>query len=101
MFAVIQKDSSAPLALPRTEADAIAAEIPDKDYERAPNAERLTGTPGVQNPYEGFKDVDLELERALQASLGDPMAVLPHLAAASAPRRRPVARLLAYPKQHL
>lgn len=59
VFAVIQIDPEGRLALPRTEADELAASIPEDERTSPPPSEGL----------EGFEGEDLELQRALQASL--------------------------------
>lgn len=59
MFAVVQADPNAPLALSRVEADELAASIP----EDAPTSSSAKET------VEGLEDEDYELQAALQASL--------------------------------
>ncbi|KAI0820036.1 Josephin-domain-containing protein [Trametes gibbosa] len=77
VFAVIQRDPEGPLALPRTDADELAASIPEHAAGRftssaatargphAPGASSANPLAGV----EGFEDEDMELQAALQASL--------------------------------
>ncbi|CAL1707206.1 unnamed protein product [Somion occarium] len=67
VFAVIQIDPSAPLALPRTEADELAMSIPDSATGpfSGPSASTV---PGME-AFEGLEDEDMELQAALQASL--------------------------------
>lgn len=68
---VTPTDPSHPLALPQTDADAIATTLPEPTSSAA--ASRLPGTaPSTGAPMEaieGFEDEDMELQRALQASL--------------------------------
>lgn len=72
VFAVTQADPSAPLALPRTEADAIASTLPEPTSAGRPNlhASRMP-PPTAQGRLviEGLEDEDYELQAALQASL--------------------------------
>lgn len=62
IFAVVQRDPSGPLALPRTEADEFATAIPEGSTARRPEPAAFA-TPA------GFEDEDMELQAALQASL--------------------------------
>lgn len=74
VFAVTQADSAKPLALSRTEADDIAATLPEPTGAIRPTPGRTT-TSHVSKPppprLEGldFEDEDYELQAALQASL--------------------------------
>jgi Ataxin-3 len=65
VFAVVQKDPSSPLGLPRTEADHIACIVPESSV---PSRTRDTGS-SSHAAIEGFEDEDMELQAALQASL--------------------------------
>jgi Ataxin-3 len=58
VFAVIQADPSAPLALPHTEADEVASTLPEPSQPRSESHNSA-----------GFDDEDLELQAALQASI--------------------------------
>ncbi|EIN11689.1 Josephin-domain-containing protein [Punctularia strigosozonata HHB-11173 SS5] len=76
VFAVTQIDPSAPLALPRTEADDVAATLPEPtsaNLTRHAFPSRTASSASTSTPQadvvEGFEDEDLELQRALQASL--------------------------------
>ncbi|KZT10685.1 Josephin-domain-containing protein [Laetiporus sulphureus 93-53] len=70
VFAVVQVDPDALLALPRTSADHLAAVIPDQPSVRP---SRTAGSSSQAAPsaqsLEGFEDEDMELQAALQASL--------------------------------
>ncbi|KAK7053302.1 hypothetical protein VNI00_003928 [Paramarasmius palmivorus] len=85
IFAVIQTDPTAPLALPRTEADDIAASIPEISFS---NPDASSSRSGREQPewadVEGLEDEDMELQAALAASLGSGPSSPPHLV------RRPV-----------
>ncbi|PFH51500.1 hypothetical protein AMATHDRAFT_2957 [Amanita thiersii Skay4041] len=70
VFAITQADSSGPLALPRTEADAIASTISEPDdpaitMEAPSRSNTRDSTEGVDD----FEEEDFELQAALQASL--------------------------------
>ncbi|TBU61599.1 Josephin-domain-containing protein [Dichomitus squalens] len=67
IFAVVQKDPTAPLALPRTEVDEMFAYVQDPTghYPRS----YATGASSSATHVEGFEDEDMELQAALQASL--------------------------------
>ncbi|KII92471.1 hypothetical protein PLICRDRAFT_134105 [Plicaturopsis crispa FD-325 SS-3] len=77
VFAVVQQDPSAPLALPRTEADDIASTLPEPTSVARTSGARLTtardpsAVPAATQhlPETGFEDEDMELQAALQASL--------------------------------
>ncbi|PCH43396.1 Josephin-domain-containing protein [Wolfiporia cocos MD-104 SS10] len=73
VFAVVQEDSAAPLALPRAAADHIAATIPEPtSYSGArPSSARAASAQAVPRASApaGFEDEDMELQAALQASL--------------------------------
>jgi Ataxin-3 len=76
VFAVTQLDSAGPLALPRSEADDVAAIVPEPS---SANSGRYLSTstsqtmPSSSAPryehIEGLEDEDMELQQALQASL--------------------------------
>ncbi|EGO25284.1 hypothetical protein SERLADRAFT_414930 [Serpula lacrymans var. lacrymans S7.9] len=77
VFVVTQVDPSAPLALPRTDADEVASTVPEPSSASSINlplsstsadtsaATSLSHLKGI----EGFEDEDMELQAALQASL--------------------------------
>ncbi|KAI0762119.1 Josephin-domain-containing protein [Trametes elegans] len=74
VFAVLQRDPEGPLALPRTEADHLAASIPESaaghySSSRAPGAPSISASTNPLHGVEGFEDEDMELQAALQASL--------------------------------
>ncbi|RDB25080.1 Ataxin-3 [Hypsizygus marmoreus] len=77
VFAVTQADPSAPLALPRTEADMISSTLAEPTSAARPNLNSRsssttapsTTAPGRSIQIEGFEDEDYELQAALQASL--------------------------------
>ncbi|KIY63450.1 Josephin-domain-containing protein [Cylindrobasidium torrendii FP15055 ss-10] len=70
VFAVVQKDSSQPLALARTEADRIAAAIPDNATVSGAELDEAGRRPAVHHhEFEGMEDEDIELQRVLQASI--------------------------------
>ncbi|KAF5378192.1 hypothetical protein D9615_007591 [Tricholomella constricta] len=77
VFAVTQADPSAPLALPRTEADEIASTLPEPTSAARsgfhspsykPSSAPLSTAPSNPTQIEGFEDEDYELQAALQAS---------------------------------
>lgn len=82
VFAVVQIDPTLPLALTRTDADDVAATLPEPSSSSAraristartpttASASASTSTPGGFEHIEGFEDEDMELQAALQASLG-------------------------------
>lgn len=63
-------DPDAPLALPKTEADDVAATLPE-------SAGSHTGTTGPSDGFGRLEDEDMELQMALQASLGHDIPTLP------------------------
>ncbi|KAL6310405.1 Josephin-domain-containing protein [Sparassis latifolia] len=69
VFAVIQTDPEGPLALPRTEADELAASIPESSAPSSGNRISTSRTPPSSAALHGFEDEDMELQAALQASL--------------------------------
>ncbi|KAI3618883.1 ataxin 3 variant ref [Moniliophthora roreri] len=85
VFAVTQSDPSAPLALPRTNADDIAASIPEGSFSNNPGTQVQGGSEqhGFED-IEGLEDEDMELQAALAASLGSGPSTPPQLV------RRPV-----------
>jgi len=66
VFAVVQSDPSAPLALTRTEADYIAATLPDPNSNVSPLSAARSPR---DEAFQGFEEEDFELQAALQASL--------------------------------
>ncbi|KAJ3803030.1 Josephin-domain-containing protein [Lentinula aff. detonsa] len=66
VFVVRPSDPEAPLSLPRTEADDVAATLPDPS---STGTDRAIPTNGISE-FEGLEDEDMELQMALQASLG-------------------------------
>ncbi|KAF9462409.1 Josephin-domain-containing protein [Collybia nuda] len=81
VFAVTQADPTAPLALPRTVADEVAATLPDPRAAR-PDLERMSSSyttravpPSSRDPsgrpinVEGLEDEDYDLQAAIQASM--------------------------------
>lgn len=82
VFAVTQIDPSAPIALPRTEADEIASTLPEphgtlsnmqysSSFTQNPSATSASASdPSMETA--GFEDEDYELQAALQASLMNP-----------------------------
>ncbi|KAI0793181.1 Josephin-domain-containing protein [Abortiporus biennis] len=69
VFAVVQLDAHGPLALPRTEADELAASIPESTASSIrPRTQTLPGSSSASGMDE-FEDEDFELQAALQASL--------------------------------
>ncbi|KAG9221109.1 hypothetical protein CCMSSC00406_0005452 [Pleurotus cornucopiae] len=103
VFVVTQADPSAPLALARTDADQIAATLPEpseapnyqasRSYTTHPTTTASTSrnTGNLEDDgMEGFEDEDLELQAALQASMMSPSGrdtpmEPPHLARATVP----------------
>lgn len=71
VFAVVQTDPEAPLALPRTQADDIASTLPEPSSSSTSNAAQAPSS---------FEDEDYELQAALQASLGGYDELPPHFA---------------------
>ncbi|THH07978.1 hypothetical protein EW145_g3007, partial [Phellinidium pouzarii] len=75
VFAVVQADPSKPLALPRTEADNIAASLDAPDSSLCQSSTSMSSSfPGLLIPEDTDYDVeneDLELQAALAASLGN------------------------------
>ncbi|KAI8993859.1 Josephin-domain-containing protein [Trametes punicea] len=74
VFAVLQRDPDGPLAIPRTEADELAASIPESAAGQfSSNRAAASAAPSSSShPFhgvEGLEDEDLELQAALQASL--------------------------------
>ncbi|KIM75496.1 hypothetical protein PILCRDRAFT_827205 [Piloderma croceum F 1598] len=81
VFAIIQTDPQAPLALNRTEADEVASTLPEPAHSSfSPTVPHLStaqkpsdsASGSSQRPtegVEGFEDEDMELQAALQASL--------------------------------
>lgn len=77
VFAVVQADPVADLALQRTEADIIAATIPEPESDDPPSASEgaASGSGGggehvdIPEDTEELEDNDMELQAALQASL--------------------------------
>ncbi|TFY51347.1 hypothetical protein EVJ58_g10617, partial [Rhodofomes roseus] len=65
VFAVVQQDPDAPLAMPLTSADHLAATIPEKPSSATP-ASQVASSSHIPT---GFEDEDMELQAALQASL--------------------------------
>ncbi|KAM5540294.1 hypothetical protein V8D89_006113 [Ganoderma adspersum] len=72
IFAITQRDPTAPLALPRTAVDEMFAyvEEPTGHYSHSYAAAAAAGASSSQPRVEGFEDEDMELQAALQASLG-------------------------------
>ena len=68
MFAVVQMNVDEPLALPRVEADDLAASIPE-DAPSSSSSAFVSTSPPRGEDLEGFEDEDFELQAALQASL--------------------------------
>ncbi|KAI0316262.1 Josephin-domain-containing protein [Amylostereum chailletii] len=66
VFAVIQKNPLAPLALPRTQADNMAATCPPPSSSSIPQ----NSTTRSHEVVDGFEDEDYELQAAIQASMG-------------------------------
>ncbi|RDX42061.1 hypothetical protein OH76DRAFT_146914 [Lentinus brumalis] len=79
IFAVIQRDIEAPLALPRVEADHLIASIPEEAAGNFSSTYPGAGGSSSAHGIEGFEDEDMELQAALQASLagGDYGAYIP------------------------
>lgn len=80
VFAVVQADPSKPLALPRTEADSLAATVDAPDSSQEPSSASGSSTPGaILEHHEDIEipedkeytldEEDLELQAALQASI--------------------------------
>lgn len=63
---MVQQDPEAPLAMPLTSADHLAATIPERTSSSATRAPTSASRP---SGLEGFEDEDMELQAALQASL--------------------------------
>jgi ataxin-3 len=68
VFVVTQLDPSEPLALPRTDADEIASTLPEPTSSGARIRAQQQQSPVIPD-LEDFADEDMELQRALQASL--------------------------------
>ncbi|KAJ4483393.1 Josephin-domain-containing protein [Lentinula aciculospora] len=66
VFVVRPTDPEAPLTLPKTEADDVAATLPDPSGAHT----HRSGPADDTFEFEGMEDEDLELQMALQASLG-------------------------------
>ncbi|KAI0045286.1 Josephin-domain-containing protein [Auriscalpium vulgare] len=80
VFAITQTDPSAPLALTRTDADHVASTLPEPTS-AAPRTHLSTArTPRAPA---GLEDEDLELQAALQASLGGESAPWPQSSSSS------------------
>ncbi|KAI0369654.1 Josephin-domain-containing protein [Pilatotrama ljubarskyi] len=74
VFAVVQQDPEGPLALSRTEADEVAASIPESAAGNFSSTYHSGSRSGSTSAHpligvEGFEDEDMELQAALQASL--------------------------------
>ncbi|RPD54755.1 Josephin-domain-containing protein [Lentinus tigrinus ALCF2SS1-6] len=69
IFAVIQRDIEAPIALPRVEADQLFATIPEEAAGNFSYNYSATRSSSSAHGIEGFEDEDMELQAALQASL--------------------------------
>ncbi|KAL0955934.1 hypothetical protein HGRIS_002122 [Hohenbuehelia grisea] len=92
VFAVTQADPSAPLALPRTEADEVASTLPEpsgtpnynssRSYTTTPKSANTTEptASGGSMDMEGLEEEDYELQAALQASLSGASEDLPPFA---------------------
>ncbi|KAI0630092.1 Josephin-domain-containing protein [Trametes polyzona] len=101
IFAVVQRDPEAPLALPRTEADEIAASIPESAAGNFSSARPSASSSSAAYPLagiEGFEDEDMELQAALQASLSGGAYVPPPIPFASAPRGQDFQSLTGFPR---
>ncbi|EMD37847.1 hypothetical protein CERSUDRAFT_114490 [Gelatoporia subvermispora B] len=68
IFAVVQIDPEDPIALPRTEADELAASIPESSMTSGNRQSSASSQPHAETVI-GFEDEDMELQAALQASL--------------------------------
>ena len=69
----MQQDIEAKLALPRVDVDELFASIPEEaagNFSHSYAAARASSSSAHMQGIEGFEDEDLELQRALQASLG-------------------------------
>ncbi|KAI0661294.1 Josephin-domain-containing protein [Cubamyces menziesii] len=69
VFAVLQRDPEGALAIPRTEADEIAASIPESAATHYSSSRQASTSNHPLTGVEGFDDEDMELQAALQASL--------------------------------
>jgi Ataxin-3 len=79
VFAIVQTDPQAPLALNRTEADEVASTLPEPAHSSSTVPHLSTAQKSSDNAsesslrptegVEGFEDEDMELQAALQASL--------------------------------
>ncbi|KAH9895091.1 Josephin-domain-containing protein [Cubamyces lactineus] len=69
VFAVVQRDPEGPLAISRTEADEIAATIPESAATHYSSSRQASTSSHPLMGVEGFEDEDMELQAALQASL--------------------------------
>ncbi|KAI0330986.1 Josephin-domain-containing protein [Cubamyces sp. BRFM 1775] len=69
VFAVLQRDPEGSLAIPRNEADEIAATIPESAATHYSSSRQASTSDHPLTGVEGFDDEDMELQAALQASL--------------------------------
>ncbi|OCH95115.1 Josephin-domain-containing protein [Obba rivulosa] len=78
IFAVVQSNPDGPLAIPRTEADELAASIPESSMASG-SRQGSTGSQHHSEGLEGFEDEDMELQVALQASLMSSVDAFPQV----------------------
>lgn len=85
VFAIVQTDPHGPVSLPHTRADEVASTLPEPDSYGAPRLSTTREPQASTSHIQGFEDEDMELQAALQASLGGLPAdfVLPPPAAPS------------------
>ncbi|KAL1736026.1 Josephin-domain-containing protein [Schizophyllum commune] len=72
VFVVRQKNPNAPIEIPRTDADELARAVPENASAPRASSTRMPGG-DHKSPFghiEGLEDEDMELQAALQASLG-------------------------------
>lgn len=83
IFAVVQKDPDAPLALPKTDADRLAENVPPPNAANSPRNATTSIHPATDMP-EGMEDEDYELQAAIAASMGGEYVIPPELVSSGA-----------------
>ncbi|KZV62605.1 Josephin-domain-containing protein [Peniophora sp. CONT] len=83
IFAVVQKDTAAPLALPKTDADRLAENVPPPNAAATPRNATTSIHPATDMP-EGMEDEDYELQAAIAASMGGEFSIPPELVSSGA-----------------
>ncbi|VDB95242.1 unnamed protein product [Peniophora sp. CBMAI 1063] len=97
IFAVVQKDPNAPLALPKTDADRLAENVTPPNAANTPRNATTSIHPATDMP-EGMEDEDYELQAAIAASMGGEFSIPPELVSSGAgPSNDPPAPMPAPP----